>query len=88
MKPTYGVDWGRTLFENDGDAKIAIPIAISEAVSKWIPEVTVTSVEFSGENFDGVVNVIVSLQLPDDTLTALTINTGLINYNGTTTEGY
>jgi phage baseplate assembly protein W len=88
MEPTYGVDWSRTLFENDGDAKIAIPIAISEAVSKWIPEVSVTSVEFSGENFDGMVTVIVSLKLPDDTLTSLTINTSTINYNGTTTAGY
>lgn len=88
MQPTYGVDWSRTLFENDGDAKIAVPIAISEAIAKWIPEVSVTSVEFSGENFDGMLNVIVSLKLPDDTLTSLTINTSTINYNGTTTAGY
>jgi len=88
MQPTYGVDWSRTLFENNSDARIAIPIAISEAVSKWIPQVSVTSVEFAGENTDGTENVIVSLKLPDDTLTSLTINTGTINYNGTTTEEY
>jgi len=88
MEPTYGVDWSRTLFENNSDARIAIPIAISEAVSKWIPQVTVTSVDFAGENIDGTENVIVSLKLPDDTLTSLTINTGTINYDGTTTAGY
>ena len=88
MQPTYGVDWSRALFENDSDAQIAIPIAISDAISKWIPQVSVTSVEFAGENTDGTENVIVSLKLPDDTLTSLTINTGTINYNGTTTAGY
>lgn len=88
MEPKYGVDWSKSLFENDSDAKIAIPIAISEAISNWIPQVSVTSVEFSGENIDGIENVIVSLKLPDDTLTSLTINTGTINYNGTTTAGY
>jgi phage baseplate assembly protein W len=87
MLPKYGVDWSRVLFENDSDAKTAIPIAISEAVAKWIPEVSVTGVEFIGENTDGTENVVVSLKLPDDTLTSLTINTGLINYNGTTTAG-
>ena len=87
MQPKYGVDWSKTLFENDSDARIAIPIAISEAVSKWIPEVSVTSVNFLEENVDGTENVVVSLKLPDDTLTSLTINTGTINYNGTTTAG-
>lgn len=85
MQPTYGVDWSRVLFENDSDAKVAIPIAISEAVTRWIPQVAVTSVEFAGENTDGTENVIVSLKLPDDTLTSLTINTGVITYSGTTT---
>jgi phage baseplate assembly protein W len=88
MQPTYGVDWSRTLFENNSDARIAIPIAISEAVSKWIPQVSVISVDFAGENTDGTENVIVSLKLPDDTLTSLTINTGTINYDGTMTEEY
>jgi phage baseplate assembly protein W len=88
MQPTYGVDWSRTLFENNSDARVAIPIAISEAVSRWIPQVSVTSVDFADENTNGTENVIVSLKLPDDTLTSLTINTATINYDGTTTEEY
>ena len=83
MEPKYGVDWSRVLFENDSDSQIAIPIAISEAILKWIQQVSVTDVEFSGVSADGTQNVIVSLKLPDDTLTSLTINTGTINYNGT-----
>ena len=86
MLPTYGVDWSRSLFENDSDARIAIPLAISEAIAAWIPEVSVTAVEFAGENFNGTENVIVSLKLPDDTLTSLTINTGTINYDGIMTR--
>lgn len=82
MEPTYGVDWSKSLFENNSDARIAIPIAINEAITKWIPQVSVTSVEFAGENIDGTENVVVSLRLPDDTLTSLTINTGTISYSG------
>jgi hypothetical protein len=82
MLPTYGVDWSGSLFENDGDAQKAIPVAITQAIGKWLPEVKVTSVEFAGENTDGTENVILSLHLPDDTLTSLTINTGTITYNG------
>jgi phage baseplate assembly protein W len=82
MLPTYGVDWRGSLFENDGDAQKAIPVAITQAIGKWLPEVKVTSVEFAGENTDGTENVILSLHLPDDTLTSLTINTGTITYNG------
>jgi phage baseplate assembly protein W len=83
MLPTYGVDWSGALFENDSDAQKAIPAAITLAVAKWLPEVSVTSVEFAGTNIDGTENVILSLKLPDDTLTSLTINTGTITYSGT-----
>ena len=83
MLPTYGVDWSKSLFENDSNAQVAIPLAISEAIGKWIPEVSVTAVDFVGDNTDGTENVIVSLKLPDDTLTSLTINTGTISYSGT-----
>jgi len=82
MLPTYGVDWSKSLFENDGDSQKAIPVAITQAISKWLPEVSVMSVEFAGANIDGTENVILSLQLPDDTLTSLTINTGTITYSG------
>ena len=83
MVPTYGVDWSKSLFENDSNAQVAIPLAISEAIGKWIPEVSVTAVDFVGDSTDGTENVIVSLKLPDDTLTSLTINTGTISYSGT-----
>jgi phage baseplate assembly protein W len=83
MVPTYGVDWSKSLFENDSNAQVAIPLAISEAIGKWIPEVSVTAVDFVGDSTDGTENVIVSLKLPDDTLTSLTINTGTISCSGT-----
>jgi phage baseplate assembly protein W len=86
MLPTYGVDWSGSLFENDDNAQIAIPSALKNALAKWIPEVTITKVEFIGENTDGTENVVVSLRLPDDTLTSLTITTGTIDYTGTVTR--
>ena len=86
MLPTYGVDWSGSLFENDANAQIAIPAALRNALAKWIPEVTITKVEFIGTNTNGTENVVVSLRLPDDTLTSLTITTGTIDYTGTVTR--
>jgi phage baseplate assembly protein W len=86
LTPTYGVDWSSAMFETDSNAQVAIPQAISVAVGKWIPEVEVLEVQVSENSSDGVEYVTVSLKLPDDTVTSLTINSGTINYDGTITR--
>ena len=86
MTPSYGVDWSTAIFENDGDSDTAISQAITVAVAKWIPEVTISSIEIGSSNTDGVKDVTIGLNLPDNSLYTLAVNTGLFNYDGTITR--
>ena len=85
MMPDYGVDWSQALFENDYEAKNAIPAAIKGAVSKWIPEIEVTSCDLKFSELDGIEYVTLGLALPDDTITTMSINTATFNMDGTVT---
>jgi hypothetical protein len=85
MMPDYGVDWSGALFENDNEARIAIPIAIRGAVAKWIPEVQVSDVKINFDELEGIENVTLGLLLPDDTFSTLNINTATFNMDGTVT---
>lgn len=83
MLPTYGVDWSTSLFENDNQARPAITGAIQKAVAKWLPEISVTNVSFDDNLSDGIENVTISLKLPDNTITSITLDTNTLNYYGT-----
>jgi len=85
MMPDYGVDWSGALFENDNEARVAIPIAIRGAVAKWIPEVQVSKVNINFDELEGTENVTLELLLPDDTVTTLNISTATFNMDGTVT---
>lgn len=85
MLPDYGVDWSGALFENDNVARLAIPIAIRAAVAKWIPEVEVTDVNIKFDPLNGIEYVTLSLALPDNTVTTMSINTATFNMDGTVT---
>jgi phage baseplate assembly protein W len=85
MMPDYGVDWSQALFENDYEARNAIPAAIKGAVSKWIPEVEVTSCDIKFSELDGIEYVTLGLALPDSTTTTMSINTATFNMDGTVT---
>lgn len=85
MMPSYGVDWSGALFENDNEARTAIPLAIREAVAKWIPEVEVSAVNLNFSELDGIENVTLELVLPGDTVTTMDINIATFNMDGTVT---
>jgi phage baseplate assembly protein W len=85
MSPTYGVDWASAMFENDGDARIAINQAVRVAIATWIPEVTVNNIKIDSNNFDGKLLVMLELGLPNDTVSNLTINSDIFNYEGLAT---
>jgi phage baseplate assembly protein W len=85
MMPDYGVDWSGALFENDNEARVAIPIAIRGAVAKWIPEVQVSKVNVNFDELEGIENVTLELLLPDDIVTTLNISTATFNMDGTVT---
>jgi len=86
MTPSYGVDWATAMFENDGDADLAITRAITLAIGSWIPEVSVANIEIGSASADGTTSVNIGLNLPDNSLYTLTVNTALFNYDGTITR--
>jgi phage baseplate assembly protein W len=85
MLPEYGIDWSGALFENDNNARVAIPIAIREAVANWIPQVEVTDVDIKFDPLAGVEYVTLGVSLPDNTFTTMSINTATFNMDGTVT---
>ena len=85
MLPEYGIDWSGALFENDNNARLAIPVAIREAVATWIPEVEVTDVDIKFDPLAGIEYVTLGVSLPDSTYTTMSINTATFNMDGTVT---
>lgn len=83
MLPAYGVDWSRAMFENDGDSQKAIQAAIKTAISTWMPEVTVDSVEVQYNIASGIESAKVALILPDSTIITVPLSTAYINVDGT-----
>lgn len=82
MLPEYGTDWSTTLFENENNYRRAIPIAISNAIRKWLPEISVEKIDLSGDEYSGIVYVSLYLKLPDNTIATMKINTATFNYDG------
>lgn len=86
MRPTYGTDVARAMFENQSDAKKAIDQAIRTAISTWIPEVDVDSVKVNTFDDSGKVGVEVNIILPDFTSTTVNVLSTTLNPNGSTTR--
>jgi len=86
MRPTYGTDVARAMFENQTDAKKAIDQAIRKAISTWIPEVDVDSVNVTTFDNSGKVGVEVNIILPDFTSTTVNVLSTTLNPNGSTTR--
>lgn len=82
----YGVDWSLALFESDGNAQEAIKQAIYQAMTKWLPEISIESITVNYNNSSGLENVLLMLKLPDNTVSSLAINSSLLNYDGTITR--
>lgn len=82
MLPEYGIDWGVALFENEGDARAAIPAALQDAIARWIPDVKVNNIKLQDQQ-DGIEYVTLELVLPDNTVTTLPISTATFNIDGT-----
>lgn len=86
MRPTYGTDVARAMFENQSDAKKAVDQAIRTAISTWIPEVEVNAVNVNTFDDSGKVSVEVNVVLPDFTSTTVNVLSTTLNPNGSTTR--
>lgn len=86
MRPTYGTDVSRAMFENQGDAKKAIDQAVRSAISTWIPEVEISEVNVYSADDSGKIGVEVNVVLPDFTSTSINILSTTLNPDATTTR--
>ena len=75
MRPTYGTDLAKALFETQNQAEKAIKLAISTAISSWIPEVSVQQINVLGEDLDGKMTVELLLVFPDFTSETISVST-------------
>lgn len=85
MRPGYGVDFGRGLYENMNSYVDGLDSALRSALATWLPELTVIDLEILNLNNDGVVEVNLNLSLPNDTNVSLSYKTTIISADGTAT---
>ena len=86
MRPTYGTNVAKAMFENQTDAATAIDAAIRSAIEIWIPEVNVETVNVSSFDPNGAVGVEINVSLPDFTSTSISILSTTLNPDATTTR--
>jgi phage baseplate assembly protein W len=86
MRPTYGTDVAKAMFENQGDAKKSIEQAIRSAIATWIPEIEVSGVRITAFDENGKVGVEVNVVLPDYTSTTVNILNTTLNPDASTTR--
>ena len=86
MRPTYGTDVAKAMFENQGNAKNAINQAIRSAIAQWIPEVEIANVNVTLFDESGRVGVEVNVVLPDFTSTTVNILSTTLNPDASTTR--
>lgn len=86
MRPTYGTDVAKAMFENQGNAKKSIDQAIRSAIAQWIPEVEIVNVNVTLFDESGRVGVEVNVVLPDFTSTTVNILSTTLNPDASTTR--
>jgi hypothetical protein len=86
MRPTYGTNVAKAMFENQTDATTAIDAAIRSAIEIWIPEINVETIKVSSFDPNGAVGVEVNVSLPDFTSTSVNILSTTLNPDATTTR--
>lgn len=82
MNPEYGTDLSAALFENDEDFAAAVRTAVTTAVARWIPAITIGSIDISTPNQDGYSNVVITVGLPNSTSAAVTVNSAIFGTDG------
>lgn len=86
MRPTYGTNVAKAMFENQTDAVTAVDAAIRSAIETWIPEITIENINISSFDPNGAVGVEVNVSLPDFTSTSVSILSTTLNPDATTTR--
>ena len=73
--------------ENEGDFILASEAAIRSAVSRWVPQVSISSVEILDFSEDGYANIKVQVLLPNNQGITVTVNSSIFGSNGSVSRG-
>lgn len=85
MRPTYGTDLARGIYENGGDFYAGMSSAIRQAVARWLPLVGINEITINEPDSEGVATVEVSVTLPDLSEGSVTVVTAYLNPDGSIT---
>lgn len=81
MYPLYGTDVSSQVFGNETETQINIERGVYEAFAKFMPNITVQDVSTSFNAVEGSVEVNVSFQLPNQTVSSIVVGYASINGN-------
>lgn len=84
MRPDYGTDIPRGVYESGGEYVEGIRQAIRTAMSIWLPNVQINDITINSPGEAGEATVNISVTLPDFTEGTVSINTIYILPDGTT----
>lgn len=82
LNPNYGTNIHRAMYENADNEVEAIEAAINTAVNRWLPILTVESIEFTEPSISGEAYVNVTVSFPDATTSSVTLSTSNLLQNG------
>ena len=84
MRPTYGTDVPRSLFETGNDYQTAVREAIARAMAVFLPLIKIVEITITEPDSFGESKVNVLLSFPNGATNTVTINTNYLSFDGTT----
>jgi phage baseplate assembly protein W len=82
MRPEYGVDLTRGIYESGGAYNQGLRVAITKAISQFLPLLSLQDVRITVPGEDGISKVEVSVTLPDLSEGTVTVVTAYMSPNG------
>ena len=82
----YGTDLMQALFENENNLESAVSQAVRQAIARWLPDIGVNQISVGPVDQEGQAEVVITLVMPDSTLSSVTLSTATFGADGTITR--
>lgn len=82
MRPDFGCNLYTAVFESSTDASQIISDSISEAFTKWLPELILNQISPKFDSTTNVMIINILYGLPNGKTDSVTINSGIFNRSG------
>jgi len=86
MRPTYGNDVPRGVYESGGDYSEGVVTAIRTAFTRWLPLVAIQDILITEPGEDGTSQVTLSVTLPDLTEATVSLDSIYLFPDGSTSR--